>query len=358
MADRGPPPPNGDSNRWSAALIPEITAFSIAVVLLSLRMYVRINIIRKFWWDDVFILIAVVIGATKFCILGLEYHNGVGRHSYYLSPEQIVRAVEFETWSNFLISIGNLFLRLSVASMLFQLIASNKRWRFSLYGIIAFITVTNVTSAIIILTWCRPTKKIWNLTVPGECWSGDAAKWVAVYLNGVPAILCDTTLALIPVVFLWKVQINIRTKVGICCLMGLGLISASCAIVRTIMNSKLPIHDVTYTWVPIGIWSTMENLIGIIAACAATLKPLLRLKPISDWRSSRSGYISQSKHRLKLLNSPSPIGFKPEDSSSNIGNQTRATGHGQNTELSDDPSYIIEDPFHIKKTTEFEVHES
>ena len=161
-----------------------------------------------------------------------------------MSPEQIVRAVEFETWSNFLISIGNLFLRLSVASMLFQLIASNKRWRFSLYGIIAFITVTNVTSAIIILTWCRPTKKIWNPTVPGECWSGDAAKWVAVYLNGglyysmgwrfssnkfeitidiVPAILCDTTLALIPVVFLWKVQINIRTKVGICCLMGLGL---------------------------------------------------------------------------------------------------------------------------------------
>lgn len=325
--------------------------------------------------------------------------------------------------------------------MLFQLIASNKRWRFSLYGIIAFITVTNVTSAIIILTWCRPTKKIWNPTVPGECWSGDAAKWVAVYLNGglyysmgwrfssnkfeitidiVPAILCDTTLALIPVVFLWKVQINIRTKVGICCLMGLGLMwviddgsldltydrdgqinepgsSASCAIVRTIMNSKLPIHDVTCknllqcinrssctrSWLAstrymganrhlvdvrlphmrfnqwsLTILNRMENLIGIIAACAATLKPLLRLKPISDWRSSRSGYISQSKHRLKLLNSPSPIGFKPEDSSSNIGNQTRATGHGQNTELSDDPSYIIEDPFHIKKTTEFEVHES
>lgn len=256
----------------------------------------------------------------KFCIFAVEIHLGVGRHSYYLSLNQVINANKWETIANFLISVGNLFLRLSIACMLLRLIASNKKWRFSLYGIMGFVVVTNIPTAIIILTWCRPAKKIWNPTVPGECWSPNAAKWIAVYLNGgsyhpilwffvlygfeiingtVVAILCDTTLALMPTVFLWNVQMNMRTKVGICCLMGLGLMwvlletfwtyvsmstaevnkydsSASCATVRTILNSNLSSKDVTCkqflelsngnpctadwhrpdTWVPIGTWAT------------------------------------------------------------------------------------------------------
>lgn len=34
---------------------------------------------------------------------------------------------------------------------------------------------------------------------------------------------CDLILALYPVVFFWKVQLNFRVKVGLCILMGLGV---------------------------------------------------------------------------------------------------------------------------------------
>lgn len=91
----------------------------------------------------------------------------------------------------------------------------------------------------------------------------------------------------------------------------------------------------------------MENLIGIIASCIATLKPLLRLKTVSDWRSSRSGYLLQSKHRLNLV--------KPENSSSNVGNQIEIKGRERTSNTSDSPENYIEDPYHIQKITGFEV---
>ena len=36
--------------------------------------------------------------------------------------------------------------------------------------------------------------------------------------------LTDSTLAFLPIVFMWAVQMNIRTKAGICILMGMGLL--------------------------------------------------------------------------------------------------------------------------------------
>ena len=36
--------------------------------------------------------------------------------------------------------------------------------------------------------------------------------------------IADLILAFLPIVFLWEVQMNIRTKVGICILMGMGVL--------------------------------------------------------------------------------------------------------------------------------------
>lgn len=36
------------------------------------------------------------------------------------------------------------------------------------------------------------------------------------------SVLCDWTLATLPVVFLWDIQMRVRVKTGICVLMGMG----------------------------------------------------------------------------------------------------------------------------------------
>ena len=44
------------------------------------------------------------------------------------------------------------------------------------------------------------------------------------HFSGPHLNLSDFVLALFPIVLLWKVQIALRTKAGICILMGLGLL--------------------------------------------------------------------------------------------------------------------------------------
>ena len=36
------------------------------------------------------------------------------------------------------------------------------------------------------------------------------------------SVLCDWTLATLPIVFMWNIQMRLRLKFGICALMGLG----------------------------------------------------------------------------------------------------------------------------------------
>ena len=46
------------------------------------------------------------------------------------------------------------------------------------------------------------------------------------YINSDKAAnaLADFILAFLPIVFMWDVQMNIRTKAGICILMGMGVL--------------------------------------------------------------------------------------------------------------------------------------
>ena len=36
------------------------------------------------------------------------------------------------------------------------------------------------------------------------------------------AVICDWVLATLPIVFMWNVQMSVRTKAGICVLMSMG----------------------------------------------------------------------------------------------------------------------------------------
>lgn len=44
-------------------------------------------------------------------------------------------------------------------------------------------------------------------------------------LNIAFAVSCDWALASLPIIFMWRMQMSIKTKLGICTLMGMGFLS-------------------------------------------------------------------------------------------------------------------------------------
>ncbi|KAI4212383.1 MAG: hypothetical protein LQ351_004953 [Letrouitia transgressa] len=58
--------------------------------------------------------------------------------------------------------------------------------------------------------------------------------------------------------------------------MGLGVLTAACCIVRTVLNYQIGAKDETWVGISGFMWRSGETNVGIITACLPTLRPLLR----------------------------------------------------------------------------------
>ncbi|MCJ1245655.1 hypothetical protein MMC30_002859 [Trapelia coarctata] len=108
--------------------------------------------------------------------------------------------------------------------------------------------------------------------------------------------LWDFVLATLPIVFLWDIRISPKIKAGICGLMGLGVLTGICAVMRTVLLNVQASADPTWDVIPLAIWFSLEGNIAMIAATIPTIQPLFR----SAARPKRSGYIPQADSSRKI----------------------------------------------------------
>ncbi|KAI4199304.1 MAG: hypothetical protein LQ350_004686 [Teloschistes chrysophthalmus] len=137
---------------------------------------------------------------------------------------------------------------------------------------IVFLVVTNIILTLLWIFQCNPIAGAWNKSTPSKCFT-DAQLLEIIISQAIISIISDFALALFPIALLWKIQIDLRIKAGLCALMALGLITAACCIVRTVMNWQNVTSDTTWTSVDNWYWRAWEVNIGIIAACIPPLRP-------------------------------------------------------------------------------------
>jgi hypothetical protein len=78
---------------------------------------------------------------------------------------------------------------------------------------------------------CRPTKKLWEKTVPGDCWSPNVLNYFSYWLCAYTTVT-DVVLAIVPVAAFWRLQMKRSTKVGLCILMSMTMLSAIVTIIK------------------------------------------------------------------------------------------------------------------------------
>ena len=161
------------------------------------------------------------------------------------SPELLTRlsqALKLETIAEVLVICSLIFTKTSICLFLLRIFGkNNKIWRLGLYSIMAFSIATNLGSIAVIYPSCRPVQKLWNPLLPGKCWRSSAYIAIAEYNGGESivnpkekgtilrchsaiSIVSDWALASLPIVFMWNIQMGIKTKVGITALMGAGFL--------------------------------------------------------------------------------------------------------------------------------------
>lgn len=122
----------------------------------------------------------------------------------------------------------------------------------------------------------------------------------------------DLTLALMPITIVYDLQLNWRKKVGLSCLMGMGVFAFACAVVKTTKLTELNARaDITYVTADLWIWTANEINLVIIAACIPTLRPLFILRfHHPEIETYKSGTCSHRREgRTKLSSVSAPIGI-------------------------------------------------
>ena len=136
---------------------------------------------------------------------------------------------------------------------------------------VAFLLFSNTILTVIWIMQCQPIHAAWDNR--GTCMSREAKEGI-ILAQAVISVVSDFAFAAFPILFLWRVQIDLKTKIGLWLLMCLGFITGACCLVRTVLNNQSVPLDGTYDGIINWLWRLFEVQIGIIAACIPTLRPL------------------------------------------------------------------------------------
>ncbi|KAI9877447.1 MAG: hypothetical protein M1830_003869 [Pleopsidium flavum] len=262
-------PPDIDKGPMVMGLCWATTA--LAIIAVWLRAYVRTKTRAQGWDDYVAYMAMVDLLSFKTEVANtLEY--GFGRHVVYVLPT--VQGVTKWTIIAEIQSYSAVFLvKLSVCLFILRVLGPTHRYiaRF-LKLMMAIMAMLTVAAMLTDALQCFPLAKAWNRTLKGTCISHEVLTRLT---EGFGAIGCATDFAcvIIPIFIFHGLQMNARTKTALYIVMGLGLITAACAIGKSI-TSNFASDDPTYDFVPVEIWAAFEGNVGLFVACMPVLRPL------------------------------------------------------------------------------------
>lgn len=195
--------------------------------------------------------------------------------------------------------------------------------------------------------------KLWDVTLPGTCNGVDRAYYFATFTGGEDVFLymiscyfffffplslyytnatvlawgtfTDLVIALYPIMIIWNLKMALRLKLIICCVLGLGVVTAMCSLVKTIEFFRLRLstdptckiqlsfpfylrrHDkrgeanLTQTdeIAPLMILGTTEMWVVLIASSVPPLWPLFR-----RWAGVASQHATTAKSYERFGSSP------------------------------------------------------
>ncbi|OBR04232.1 Integral membrane protein [Colletotrichum higginsianum IMI 349063] len=297
-------PPGIDPTDSRGPLLVGVTSFvlSVAFVAVSLRIYVRSCLIRQIGMDDWASIIAFLLVFACGFAVAWNVKNGLGRHVYFLTPEQIKNYMR-----TFYVTI--VFYNAALAGIkmtfLFQYyrVLAVQRMKKVFIAAMIIVGAWSVSQILIAIFNCSPIPAFWDKSIDGSC----IPNYPYFYINAAGNIATDIIVFVLPLPVINKLSLARGQKYVLLGIFCLGFFTCTISFIRI---SFLKLHeDFTWSNVETAGWSVGELCSGLLCACLPTFRPLTsRFIPALASRSAKSsrqrqhdGYShntgSTSKHR-------------------------------------------------------------
>ena len=221
MSSSGITPHDGADDRGAGLIATTCVVSFLACTTVALRFVTRTWIVRNLGWDDYTILFAAFGIFISSALVIVEVHYGFGRHKADLTKWQWIEFMKY-SYGEWIQTFQTLmFNKISICFFLLRIPVEKHLIRPIQVAIVALI-VSNIVLTLLWIFQCNPIASAWNKETPGSCFTDGQLQRIIIS-QALISIISDFMLALFPIVLLWKVQIAVRIKAGLCALMALGL---------------------------------------------------------------------------------------------------------------------------------------
>ncbi|KAH9225351.1 hypothetical protein K456DRAFT_1793305, partial [Colletotrichum gloeosporioides 23] len=245
-------------------------------VATGLRAYVKCALTRDHTIDDgVMYLSTMLYSAYAAAALIGIVQGGIGRHTSDLDSASIVIALQIWYTCEILFAFISAIIRTSICLFMLRVFKYGLP-RAILRATIAVVWTSSTVYLLIIVFQCNPPRYYWA-QFEGTSGSCRPASLVpnATIVHSVIAAVSDWVIGILPLQMLWKLQKPRAEKLPLIFFFGVGVVAGMIMIVRIPYLKVLEISaDFLYQTVDVALLSLVEPLIGIVAGCIATLRPL------------------------------------------------------------------------------------
>ncbi|KAJ6031579.1 hypothetical protein N7540_002311 [Penicillium herquei] len=280
----------------------------IAVIAFLLRMFARLRCCGgTFGMDDWTMMLTIFLVIPLSSLSVVLANAGLGKDMWTLPFENITRILYIYFWDELLYLSILPMTKISICCFYLR-IFPERRFRTITYCVIGINVAYLIAFILISVFQCRPLPGAW-LHWDGEgdykCNLINAQGWSAAAIN----MILDIVVMTLPLRQLYNLNLSLRKKIFVMCMFGLGLFVTLVSILR--LNSLINFAsttNLTWDYVSIGYWSTIECDVGVICACLPAIRSLLRrLSPalFGDTENVKSyGLNSQSRGTASRYEGP------------------------------------------------------
>lgn len=282
--------------------------FPCASLLVCTRFYSRIAR-HELGLDDWAILASWVLYVIGLVLSTLMVQHGGVRHIEYVATSDLLFVLKLEIINQPFGVFGALFGKSSVALFISRISGHTSRWRrlFLIINVVLY-AVISVVNVAVLLGQCRPISALWDQSLLRSGHATCIEPMINTDISMLQAAFgayLDFALALLPLTFLIELRVDMRKRMALCLILGLGIIAGVCACVKTSkFSAAASLSDPTWGSYSLYMWASLELPFVIIAACIPPSKPvwdfLIKRKPISV-SNSGSNYDPGSNSSYRLI---------------------------------------------------------
>ncbi|KAI0166889.1 hypothetical protein GGR52DRAFT_556032 [Hypoxylon sp. FL1284] len=281
-----------------------ISTTIIAGIALSLRLYTRLQVLKRdLEADDWLVVAAFVISAAMLVFVQKDIDHGLTYHVWDIPQETYhigERLYGLLAYLSFIFSVS--LAKISMLALYLKL-ASQAWFRFMCYSCIALIACYSLTAALVESLACRPLQGIVDESLNAECYDSYPAYIALSSLN----IGMDVIILLLPIPLVHRMKLPKRQNVSVVVLFATGIVVCAVALKRV---TYIPVLEASedYDWdaVPDMILCfLLEVNFGVVCASAPVVRPFFsRLLPVPFFSRRKQRDNGSSRPSGKLLGTP------------------------------------------------------